>query len=141
MPLPLSHWKHLAWERTVSSWNTKFLTSPKALRTKKYFPTIYQRLKDGAKSDSTVGPDDCSGNLSNVTHIEVSILRKCYSNLLENWIPAYFYPLSNNPALLICFHDLSHIIHNVTVNESFVFNQAWAAGEKATECALSGDCL
>ncbi|GFT09141.1 RNase H domain-containing protein [Trichonephila clavipes] len=34
MPVLLSHWKHVAWERTVSSWNTKFLASPKALRTK-----------------------------------------------------------------------------------------------------------
>ncbi|GFY00871.1 hypothetical protein TNCV_3542451 [Trichonephila clavipes] len=45
MSLPLSHWKHLAWEKTVSSWNTKFLTSLKTLWTKKFFPTIYQRLK------------------------------------------------------------------------------------------------
>ncbi|GFT44992.1 RNase H domain-containing protein [Trichonephila clavipes] len=27
MSVPLSHWKHLAWERTVSSWNTEFLAS------------------------------------------------------------------------------------------------------------------
>ncbi|GFV06759.1 RNase H domain-containing protein [Trichonephila clavipes] len=45
MSVPLSHWKHLAWERTVSSWNTEFLASPKALWTKRFFPTIYQRLK------------------------------------------------------------------------------------------------
>ncbi|GFT62733.1 RNase H domain-containing protein [Trichonephila clavipes] len=31
MSVPLSHWKHLAWERTVSSLNTEFLASPKAL--------------------------------------------------------------------------------------------------------------
>ncbi|GFT14456.1 hypothetical protein TNCV_4004261 [Trichonephila clavipes] len=41
--VPLSHWKHLAWEKTVSAWNTEFLALPKALKT--YFPTIYQRLK------------------------------------------------------------------------------------------------
>ncbi|GFV52811.1 RNase H domain-containing protein [Trichonephila clavipes] len=45
MPVPLSHWKHVAWERTVSSWNTEFLASPKALWTKRFLPTIYQRLK------------------------------------------------------------------------------------------------
>ncbi|GFW19000.1 RNase H domain-containing protein [Trichonephila clavipes] len=45
MYVPLSHWKHLSWERTVSSWNTEFLTSPKALWTKRFIPTIYQRLK------------------------------------------------------------------------------------------------
>ncbi|GFW35703.1 RNase H domain-containing protein [Trichonephila clavipes] len=37
MSVPLSHWEHLAWERTVSSWNTEFLASPKALWTKKVF--------------------------------------------------------------------------------------------------------
>ncbi|GFX17914.1 RNase H domain-containing protein [Trichonephila clavipes] len=31
MSVPLSHWKHVAWEITVSSWNTEFLASPKAL--------------------------------------------------------------------------------------------------------------
>ncbi|GFW37874.1 hypothetical protein TNCV_4630761 [Trichonephila clavipes] len=31
MSVPLSHWKRLAWERAVSSWNTEFLASPKAL--------------------------------------------------------------------------------------------------------------
>ncbi|GFU26768.1 RNase H domain-containing protein [Trichonephila clavipes] len=45
MSVPLSHWKHLAWERTASSWNTEFLASPKVLWTKKVFPTVYQRLK------------------------------------------------------------------------------------------------
>ncbi|GFX71299.1 hypothetical protein TNCV_2453111 [Trichonephila clavipes] len=30
----LSHWKHSAWERAVSSWNTEFLASPKASWTK-----------------------------------------------------------------------------------------------------------
>ncbi|GFV86908.1 RNase H domain-containing protein [Trichonephila clavipes] len=45
MSVSLSHWKHLAWERTVSSWNTELLASPKALWTKRFFPTIYQRLK------------------------------------------------------------------------------------------------
>ncbi|GFX49475.1 transposable element Tcb2 transposase [Trichonephila clavipes] len=39
MSVPLSHWKHVAWERTVSSWNTEFLASPKPLWTK-IFPTI-----------------------------------------------------------------------------------------------------
>ncbi|GFW24284.1 RNase H domain-containing protein [Trichonephila clavipes] len=29
MSVPLSHWKHIAWERTVSSWKTEFLASPK----------------------------------------------------------------------------------------------------------------
>ncbi|GFV89145.1 hypothetical protein TNCV_4913441 [Trichonephila clavipes] len=42
---PLSHWKHLAWERTVSALNSKFLASPKAFWIKKYFPIVYQRLK------------------------------------------------------------------------------------------------
>ncbi|GFY34744.1 hypothetical protein TNCV_844431 [Trichonephila clavipes] len=32
MSVPLSYWKHVAWERTVSSWN--ILASPKALWTK-----------------------------------------------------------------------------------------------------------
>ncbi|GFU95792.1 hypothetical protein TNCV_4903841 [Trichonephila clavipes] len=45
MFVPLSNWKHLAWERTVSTWNTKFLALPKALWNKNIFPTIYQRLK------------------------------------------------------------------------------------------------
>ncbi|GFV06646.1 hypothetical protein TNCV_2949681 [Trichonephila clavipes] len=45
MNAPLSHWKHVAWERTVSSWNTGFLASLKALWTKRFLPTIYQRLK------------------------------------------------------------------------------------------------
>ncbi|GFX45443.1 hypothetical protein TNCV_2739801 [Trichonephila clavipes] len=45
MPVPLSHWKHLAWKRTVSAWNSEFLASPEALWTQKFFPTIYQRLK------------------------------------------------------------------------------------------------
>ncbi|GFV97077.1 RNase H domain-containing protein [Trichonephila clavipes] len=44
MYVPLSHWKHVARERTVSSWNTEFLASPKALWTKRFFPTICQRL-------------------------------------------------------------------------------------------------
>ncbi|GFU41317.1 hypothetical protein TNCV_3011401 [Trichonephila clavipes] len=35
MSVPLSHWKHVAWERTVSSWNTEFLASPEALWTKR----------------------------------------------------------------------------------------------------------
>ncbi|GFV39009.1 transposable element Tcb1 transposase [Trichonephila clavipes] len=35
MSVPLSHWKHVAWERTVSSWNTEFLASPTALGTKR----------------------------------------------------------------------------------------------------------
>ncbi|GFW14892.1 hypothetical protein TNCV_1563541 [Trichonephila clavipes] len=37
MSVALSHWKHLAWERTVSSRNYEFLASPKALWTKKFF--------------------------------------------------------------------------------------------------------
>ncbi|GFX68177.1 hypothetical protein TNCV_4440001 [Trichonephila clavipes] len=37
MSVPLSHWKHVALERTVSSWNTEFLASPKALWTKRVF--------------------------------------------------------------------------------------------------------
>ncbi|GFX28524.1 RNase H domain-containing protein [Trichonephila clavipes] len=41
--VPLSHWKHVAWEITVSSWNNEFLASPKALWTERFFPTIYQR--------------------------------------------------------------------------------------------------
>ncbi|GFT35222.1 hypothetical protein TNCV_353221 [Trichonephila clavipes] len=45
MYVPWSHWKNVAWERTVSSWNTEFLALPKALWTKRFFPTIYQRLK------------------------------------------------------------------------------------------------
>ncbi|GFW11990.1 uncharacterized protein TNCV_4530561 [Trichonephila clavipes] len=45
MSVPLSHLKHLAWEITVSAWNSEFSASPKALRTKKFLPTIYQRLK------------------------------------------------------------------------------------------------
>ncbi|GFX60874.1 RNase H domain-containing protein [Trichonephila clavipes] len=45
MSVPLSHWKNVAWERTDSSWNTKFLASPKALWTKRFFPTIYRRLQ------------------------------------------------------------------------------------------------
>ncbi|GFT72178.1 hypothetical protein TNCV_2272671 [Trichonephila clavipes] len=45
MSVPWSHWNYVAWERTVSSWNTKFLAPPKALWTKRFFPTIYQRLK------------------------------------------------------------------------------------------------
>ncbi|GFU25081.1 hypothetical protein TNCV_568361 [Trichonephila clavipes] len=45
MSVPLSHWKHLAWERTVSASNTKFLASSKALWIKKFVPTVYQRLK------------------------------------------------------------------------------------------------
>ncbi|GFY18602.1 transposable element Tcb2 transposase [Trichonephila clavipes] len=45
MFVPLSHCKHSALERTVSSWNTEFLASPEALWTKRFFPTIYQRLK------------------------------------------------------------------------------------------------
>ncbi|GFW30468.1 hypothetical protein TNCV_454061 [Trichonephila clavipes] len=40
MSVPLCHWKHVAWERTVSSWNTEFLASPKALWTKRFFPTL-----------------------------------------------------------------------------------------------------
>ncbi|GFR11765.1 hypothetical protein TNCT_511641 [Trichonephila clavata] len=40
-----SYWKHLAWERTVSNWNFNFLASPKALWTKKFFPTFYQWVK------------------------------------------------------------------------------------------------
>ncbi|GFS85618.1 hypothetical protein TNCV_2794531 [Trichonephila clavipes] len=35
MSVPLSHWKHLAWKRTVSAWNIEFLASPKALWTKR----------------------------------------------------------------------------------------------------------
>ncbi|GFY30589.1 retrovirus-related Pol polyprotein from transposon opus [Trichonephila clavipes] len=31
MPVPLSHRKQLAWQRTVSAWNSEFLASPKAL--------------------------------------------------------------------------------------------------------------
>ncbi|GFW73996.1 retrovirus-related Pol polyprotein from transposon 17.6 [Trichonephila clavipes] len=34
MSVSLSHWKHVVWERTASSWNTEFLASPKALWTK-----------------------------------------------------------------------------------------------------------
>ncbi|GFX22980.1 hypothetical protein TNCV_2086881 [Trichonephila clavipes] len=45
MSVPLYHWKHLAWERAVSAWSSGFLALPKALWTKKFFPTIYQRLK------------------------------------------------------------------------------------------------
>ncbi|GFU13534.1 hypothetical protein TNCV_938211 [Trichonephila clavipes] len=45
MSVSLSHWKHVAWERVVSSWNTEFLASSKALWTERFFPTIYQRLK------------------------------------------------------------------------------------------------
>ncbi|GFW39071.1 uncharacterized protein TNCV_1830631 [Trichonephila clavipes] len=52
MPVPLSHWKHLAWERTVSAWNSEFLDSPKALWIKKLFSTIYQRLKYGDRFNS-----------------------------------------------------------------------------------------
>ncbi|GFU69016.1 hypothetical protein TNCV_3785371 [Trichonephila clavipes] len=37
MSVPLSHWKHLAWKRTVSSWNTEFLASPEAVCDKKKF--------------------------------------------------------------------------------------------------------
>ncbi|GFY27232.1 phosphatidylinositol-glycan biosynthesis class W protein [Trichonephila clavipes] len=45
MSVSLSYWKHVAWEITVSSWNNEFLASPKALWTKRFFPTIYQWLK------------------------------------------------------------------------------------------------
>ncbi|GFX53918.1 hypothetical protein TNCV_1598641, partial [Trichonephila clavipes] len=34
MSVKSSHWKHIAWERTVSAWNTEFLASPKYLWTK-----------------------------------------------------------------------------------------------------------
>ncbi|GFV29762.1 RNase H domain-containing protein [Trichonephila clavipes] len=44
MPVSLSHWKHLAWERTVSSWNTEFLASPKALWTKRFFQPFINGL-------------------------------------------------------------------------------------------------
>ncbi|GFY10443.1 hypothetical protein TNCV_1463331 [Trichonephila clavipes] len=44
MSVPLSHWKHLAWERTASSWNTKFLSSPKALWTKRFFQPFINGL-------------------------------------------------------------------------------------------------
>ncbi|GFW63373.1 transforming growth factor-beta-induced protein ig-h3 [Trichonephila clavipes] len=55
MSVSLSHWKHLAWERTVSSWNTEFLASPKALWNKRFFPTIYQRLKCRVHSEELGG--------------------------------------------------------------------------------------
>ncbi|GFX87852.1 RNase H domain-containing protein [Trichonephila clavipes] len=45
MSVSLSHWKYVAWERTVSSWNTELLASPKALWTRRFFSTIYERLK------------------------------------------------------------------------------------------------
>ncbi|GFW29901.1 RNase H domain-containing protein [Trichonephila clavipes] len=44
MSVPLSHWKHLAWERTVSSWNIEFLASPKALWTKSFFQPFINGL-------------------------------------------------------------------------------------------------
>ncbi|GFY27645.1 hypothetical protein TNCV_910961 [Trichonephila clavipes] len=43
MSVPLSHWKHVAWERTVSSSNTEFLASPEAFWTKSFFYTIIPR--------------------------------------------------------------------------------------------------
>ncbi|GFT35279.1 HTH CENPB-type domain-containing protein [Trichonephila clavipes] len=36
MSVPWSHWNYVAWERTVSSWNTEFLAPFKALWTKSY---------------------------------------------------------------------------------------------------------
>ncbi|GFV48854.1 hypothetical protein TNCV_641591 [Trichonephila clavipes] len=35
--VPLSYWKYLAWEITVSAWNTEFLATCKASWTKKVF--------------------------------------------------------------------------------------------------------
>ncbi|GFW98486.1 hypothetical protein TNCV_3791171 [Trichonephila clavipes] len=41
-----SCWKHVAWERTVSSWSTEFLASPKALRTKRAVGSLVVRASD-----------------------------------------------------------------------------------------------
>ncbi|GFY32734.1 hypothetical protein TNCV_4638401 [Trichonephila clavipes] len=50
MSVPLSHWKHVAWERTASSWNTEFLASPKALWTKRFFRPFINGLNSGCTS-------------------------------------------------------------------------------------------
>ena len=43
--LILSICKYLVWLETVSAWNSEYLASSKALWTKRFFPTIFQRLK------------------------------------------------------------------------------------------------
>ncbi|GFV71720.1 hypothetical protein TNCV_3535081 [Trichonephila clavipes] len=42
----LFHCKHLAWEKIISTWNTKFLASPKALWTKIVFSNHLPTVKE-----------------------------------------------------------------------------------------------
>ncbi|GFX60610.1 RNase H domain-containing protein [Trichonephila clavipes] len=46
MSVSLSYWNHLAWEITVSSWNTEFLSSPKAMWTKRAAGSLVVKASD-----------------------------------------------------------------------------------------------